>query len=315
MHVLLRLVLRRLSKGRVITGAASLLLPAITWFFRGLLESFIFDSVLRAISNQFFGGRTMWINDHPEVVLVSIPVLVLSIIFVSAYLEARKEFHSDRVVVTLTEMHRRMFDFANKRVSHNRNPKWLAKAVPFLCDKWGLVDIGDYDKWASRMRSRVRRAFPTGQSPQIHKVASMAGKIKRELMESRGWTEADLVKVGEWLDEQGKGVGAIRDSDVWARLNDALINYRVDKKLKALIEKYQGLSYIYCSIFITEQILTRERGEPVANILLSVLMGMPLNKGTIKKGLDDVLDEARARMRVLQRQREKQLQKARGVIS
>lgn len=242
---------------------------------------------------------------HPVIAIFI--VLALGIIGVLAwmYADARREFRSDVVASTLTEMHRQMFSLATKKVAKGKNTNWIRSAVPVLCYKWRIVELGQYKKWQSRIQSRFKQALPKNdrENPASYlKAIGVADKIKQEIMSSREWGIDDLVKIGEWLDEQGKGVGTIRDSDTWSQLNNRLRDYRIDDQLKTLIKTYQTYSYAFCSIYVAEQILLRERRNPVANTLLTVLMGMPFSKHQISEGLEEVLDGVRTRMRELRGQ-------------
>ena len=38
-------------------------------------------------------------------------------------------------------------------------------------------------------------------------------ELKFELVQSKDWQEEDILKVGEWLDKQDKGLSSLRDKD------------------------------------------------------------------------------------------------------
>lgn len=309
MAVLFRLYLHKFTRGKIIATILSGCCGVAAWFLRGLAETVIFGSIWQDISSRFLNGRPMWTSNHPDILLLSVPVLAIVAILILVYLDARREFYSDRVVLTLTEMHRLMFARAEKQVSKTgKNTRWLESAIPVLCHRWGIVDIGNYKKWRSHLLRRAKRAAPStikDSNERAFKLASIGAKMRDEILASRKWAEADLEQMGEWLDGQDKGVGAIRDSQAWQTLDDSLRDYRADSVLKRLIEKHQRYSYYYCSVYVGEHLLDRERRNPAARLMLDILSQMPLNRSSIRQGLEDILNEVRKRMKVLQR-REKQ---------
>ncbi len=171
--------------------------------------------------------------------------------------------------------------------------------------KWGLVDIGDWDKFKRNMLARIRRRIPkteVGNKTKWFKVASATSQVKQELTSSKNWTEDDVMMVGEWLDGQEKGLSALRDNDKrWGKLNDNLQPYMRDVPLRTLIKKHKDYSYGYCSILLAQRYSDNLRGHPITNMLFNVLVGSIINKETMNEGLYKVLDGIRKRLKTLRK--------------
>ncbi len=195
--------------------------------------------------------------------------------------------------------------FVPIRIKDNKDSSWIEDAIPELVHKWGLVDIGNWVKVKKNMQRRIRKHIPktnVKSASSWYKVASITSRIKQELVASKDWKEEDVFTVGEWLDEQNKGLSEFRDKDrTWNRLDRALLPYESDTQLRELIAKHKDYSYGYCSVFLTERFMDKNRGNPVSKMLLNILMGSPTKKEQMNEGLNIVLDDIRKRMKILQR--------------
>ena len=240
-----------------------------------------------------------------NIVLIGIPSLGLVGILTWMYVDARREFRSDYVPDALTKMHGRMLHIVNIRIKGNKDNRWLDDAIPELVHKWGLIDIGGWDKFKSNMLRRIKKRIPktdVKNTTQWFKVASVLSQIKQEIMSSKDWGEEDVIKIGEWLDEQDKGLYALRENDKqWNKLDKSLKPYNRDAKLRTLIKKHKEYSYGYCSVRLAQCYADKYRGNPISKMLFNVIVGIPINKEQMNEGLDKVLDDIRKQMKILQR--------------
>lgn len=305
MRVLFQLFLQRFKKWRFSLPLSfpilSVLYKTIKYVFHGTWDEVFFSWLLRAFTGG--AGGTMSVE---TIVLIGIPSLGIVGILTWMYLDAKREFKSDYLPDTLTKMHERMLHFVSLRIKDNRDNKWLNDAIPELMHKWGLVDIGDWDKFKRNMLARVKKHVPktnVGSKTQWFKVASVTSQIKRELVSAKEWTEDDVMMVGEWLDGQDKGLSVLRDNDKqWNRLDKHLKPYIKDAPLRTLIKRHKDYSYGYCSISLAQSYADSYHGHPVTKLLFNILMGIPVNKETMNEGLYKVLDDIRRRMKILQKQ-------------
>ena len=305
MRVLFQLFLQRFKKLRFSIPLGIwlpfILYRLIKYLAKGTWDEAFFDWLLQLIKDST--GRTMAIEN---IVLIGIPSLGIAGILIWMYIDARSQFKSDYLTDALTKMHERMLHFVTLRVKSVGDNKWLDDAVPELLHKWGLIDIGGWDTFKSKLLSRIKRSVPktdVSKPTMWFKVVSTVEKIRKELLNSKEWQEEDVFKIGEWLDEQNRGLSEYRDKDrKWNRLNKTLKPYEVDTKLRALIKQHKDYSYGYCSVSLIERFMDKHRGHPVTKMLLNVLMGSPINKEQMNEGLYKVLDDIRKRMKRLQKQ-------------
>lgn len=311
MRLLFRLILHRFVQRRFNTTLAVLVLwflgRVALWVSWGITDEAIFSWIWQYIRGGKGGGMLLeFVANHPILILSIIPILGIVGVLVWMYVDVRKEFRSDYVANTLTEMHERMLQFVSQRLKSVRDNKWLEDAIPELVHKWGVIDIGDWGKFRVRMQKRIRRNVPKEDIRNVSrwfKVASVASKIKQEFMGLKEWTEEDVLIMGGWLDGQGKGLTAIRDRDgKWNKLDKTLRPYMKDSKLRTLIKRHKDYSYAYCSVSLIDHFMDKDRSNPISRMLLNVLKDCCVSKEQVNEDLYKVLDDIRNRMKVLQKQ-------------
>ena len=223
-------------------------------------------------------------------------------------IDTRRAFTSHYLQNTLKEMHKRMLSLRDTQLSRKHlDMKQVEMATPILMDKLELVKQGDWDKfikkWGKQIKQRTKR-----KGNWYYKVFGVASEMKKDLINSKNWTMADLDIVGEWLDSLHWGLKELRDGDSeskgdkqWNKLYKSIEPFTRDNKLRELISKHISISYGSCSVSLIFSYSAKWRNNMFLTLLHATLVGSPISPVKIDLALSEILGDIDKRMKILKR--------------
>jgi len=122
-------------------------------------------------------------------------------------------------------MHQRLVELTEQRENVDLTKSGEAGIV--LMDKLGLVPISDWPAFVQTITARVTQGR---KQPKRPAKKNNCGWCWSGDTERTGWFKAvgplDGEKLGNWLDENGWGIGELRDNDKqWNSLNESIRPY------------------------------------------------------------------------------------------
>ena len=296
MPLLLRLFIRRFRLRKYAVPLGILVLLQI---LLRIMQSVIEDFVLSKIAD--YTG----ISGHGMILLSAAGI---ALILVWMYFDARSQFTAQYLHDVLRDMHRRLLSLKDVRLSRQRLAMNQVETVaPVLMDRLDLVPLGHWPKFRKSVARQVRRPITTRSrldGTWRYKVSAVASRIKKDLVDSKKWTMADLDIVADWLDGQNWGLQPLRDGDEdWNRLYGKIAPFTTDHQLRLLIDKHISLSYGACSIMLIAGYAAKWPTSIDLEILRATLLGSPLRPVKLDLALSEVLSDIEARMHVLSKRR------------
>lgn len=298
MQIFIQLFKRRFRKRRYWTPLA---IWGI-WFARGFVEQFIFGTLFRFIGLD--GDRLLdYFATHPQVAFFILLGASISAILIWMYIDARRYFKSNYLVDTLTEMHKRMIQLKDIRLSSGANKRRMELALPILMDRLDLIELGKWDDFKKGIIKRAQRGVQHS-SNIFFKVLSVAIKTARDLTGSRQWAIEDADKVAKWLDDQHMGLAELRSADKhWNTLYESIRPFTLDDRLRVLINKHISLSYDVCAVLLISGYSAKWPNSPWLRFAYTTLVGSPISSVRIDLALSEILGNINKRMEILRRGR------------
>ncbi len=309
-RIRLRYFLRRFKKTKTkLLLSAPAVFGVIWWFLSEIFKDWFFGSIREYITGRgVFAVTLAYIVAHPILIPFIIAGVTLAGILIWIYLDTRKEVSSNFLTNTLTEMHKRLIEIKNQKLSKMKKieRKQVEDVIPILLNNLGVISLSNYNKWESNAQRRIKRHMPN-PGRKIKKnwyidVLGAASQISKELFEAKDWSIDDLVTVGEWLDRQHWGVGELRENDnIWNSLYESIQPYMLDGVLREQITKHVSYSYGACSILLTQGYSMKWPDSPFSSLLHTTLIGNATSKVEIDTELSKPLSDIDKRLKILMR--------------
>jgi len=233
--------LREIKRKRnIVILSASSFLAFILWLAKGLLEEWLFSSMLNAPLIQ---NAVRYILDNPGV-LIWLPIpLGIATVLVWMYVDVRNERKNIEVGIPelLSQMHKRLVELKDKAVKQHIAETELDDASMLLADVFNMVKIDDFNGFVKNMKKSIGRKKKMDRRQLARWVHAQIPMPQRE------WETKDTVAAGRVLDGVGIGLARLRDKDKkWGALYDELQSIMLnlaDKELNELIAEHISNSY------------------------------------------------------------------------
>ncbi len=217
--------------------------------------------------------------------------------------EITKETKDGSLTDILTDMHEQLMHLRTIRLKKRLNKKQFNDALPILFDKLEVVKLNDYEDFEKKIRKRIRRRIPKSpekrkQTGWYYKVIGVSTEIQKELVDSKEWQIADIVKIGDWLDSLHIGVGELRNKDVtWQSLWQKAKPHMKDDELRELVDKHITHSYAFCSFSLYKSYCDKLPQNNFSHLLYAALVGSNISPDKIDVALSEILGEITNRIK------------------